>query len=182
MKLRLRSTGALFVALVAAILGSMPGWWLTFLAWTVPCWLVLACVTLWTLVLLACAALRRDRIALRAECRQFLELVLVLAITPWLGRLSIGVELAQVRPELIASAEASVRSGGPRLALWSEVEEDVPDHGILYDGSREIDRPPLRRSAAWTSSATGRFLADDCVSTSHLVGPWYRWSKVCGGY
>jgi hypothetical protein len=84
-----RTVAALFLALVAAILGAMPGWKMCHAAWLVLSWVALGCVVLSSAFL----AIARDRVALRAEARQILNVVLLMpAMLPMGLRWSSGCD------------------------------------------------------------------------------------------
>ncbi len=178
-----RTLAALFLALVAAILGAMPGWKMCFAAWLVFSWTVLGCIVLSSVFLAMFAAMGLDFAALRAEGRQILNVaLLMLAMLP-LGWLSVGVEFAQARADLRAQADASARAGGPRLAMTSRSGADwpLPASGFIYDADAVLARPTAQRPAAWNDSPVMAALASECLTATHLVGHWYRWSSGCDG-
>lgn len=178
-----RTLAALFLALVAAILGAMPGWKMCFAAWLVLSWVVLGCIVLSSVFLAMFAAMGLDFAALRAEGRQILNVVLLMLAMLPLGWLSVGVEFAQARADLRAQADASARAGGPRLAMTSRSDADwpLPASGFIYDADAVLARPAAPRPAAWNDSPVMAALAGDCLTATHLVGPWYRWSSGCDG-
>ena len=178
-----RTLGASFLALVAAILGAMPGWKLCFAAWLVLSWLVLGCVIAGAVALAIAAAVSGEWAAVRAEGRQILCVaVLMLAMRP-MGLLSIGVEFASARASLVARADASARAGGPAIAMTPTSDEDwpIPTSGFVYDRDGVMRTPPARRPDAWRSDPVVAALADDCVRMRHFFGPYWRWSGNCDG-
>ena len=178
-----RTLTALFLALVAAILGAMPGWKMYFAAWLVLSWLVLAGVVLSSVALAIAAVVGQDHAALRAEGRQIFNVgLLMLAMVP-MGLLSTGVEFAQARASLRAQADASARAGGPRLAMTpaSDADWPMPTTGFVYDVEDALGKPAARRPAAWNASPVLAALSGECITVSHFVGHYYRWSSSCGG-
>ena len=178
-----RTLTALFMALVAAILGAMPGWQMCFAAWLVLSWLVLGGVVLSSAILAIAAVIRQDGAALRFEGRQILNVgLLMLAMLP-MGLLSLGVEFAQAQASLRAQADASARAGGPRLAMTAASEADwpMPTAGFVYDVDDALGRPVARRPAAWNDSPVMMALSGECITVTHLVGHYYRWSSGCDG-
>ena len=178
-----RTLAALFLALVAAILGAMPGWKMCFVAWLVLSWGALGCVLLASAWLAMFTAMRLDFAALRADGRQVLNVVLLMLAMLPMGWLSTGVEFAQARASLRAQADASARAGGPRLAMTpiSSADWPMPGSGFVYDADGALARPPSRRPATWNDSAVVIALAGECVTVTHLVGAWYRWNNACDG-
>ncbi len=178
-----RTLGALFLALVAAILGAMPGWKLCFAVWVVLSWLVLGCVIAGAAGLAILAALARNWAAVRGEGRQILCVaVLMLAMLP-LGLLSIGVEFASARASLLARAGASARAGGAAIAMTPTSDEDwpIPTSGFVYDRDGVLATPSALRSAASRDDPVVTALTGECVSVRHFFGPYYRWSGRCDG-
>ena len=178
-----RTMGALFLTLVAAILGAIPGWKLCFAAWVVLSWLVLGCVVVGAAGLAVVATVRRNWAAVRAEGRQVLCVaVLMLAMLP-LGLLSIGVEFASARASLLTRADAAVNAGGPAIAMTPTFDEDwpIPTSGFVYDRDGVLAMPPARRPAAWNDDPVVAALSGECVSVRHFFGPYYRWSGRCDG-
>ena len=176
-----RTLGALFLALVAAILGAMPGWKLCFAAWLVLSWLILGCVIAGAATLAIAAAVRRDWADLRAEGRQVLCIALLMLAMPPLGLLSIGVEFASAHASLVARADASARAGGPAIAMTPASDEDwpVPTSGFVYDRDGVLATPPTRRPDAWRNDPVLASLTGECVGTRHFFGPYWRWSGRC---
>lgn len=178
-----RTLGALFLAMVGAILGAVPGWSMCFSAWLVFSWLVLGCVVFSSTLLSVAAAVARDWRSLRVEARQLLNVaLLMLAMLP-LGMLSIGVEFAFARPGLVARAEASARAGGPAIAMTPASRDDwpMPEHGFIYDRQGLVAMPPSQRAAAWRDDPVLTAMASECVTLSHLGGAYWRWSVGCDG-
>ena len=169
----------LFMTLVAAMLAAVPGWGLCYGVWVAFSWLVLGVVMLGAAALLVVKLVRRDRPQLIEIGRQTLAVLLCMGVLPLMGGLSTWVELAWSHGDLFARAEASVRSGGPRLATMTE-ERIGPPGGIAYDPGAEIEKPPAGRSPAWRNSPEGQRLDVECIRTSHLVGAYYRWEDTCG--
>jgi len=178
-----RTTAALFMALVAAILGAMPGWKICFAAWLVLSWVGLGCVVMSSAFLAMFAAMGLDFAALRAHGRQILNVVLLMLAMLPMGWLSVGVELAQARADLRARADVSARAGGPRLAMTPASNADWPMQtaGFVYDVDGALGRPASRRPAAWNASPVLAALTGECVTVTPFVGPYYRWSSDCGG-
>jgi hypothetical protein len=178
-----RTTGALFLALVAAILGAMPGWKMCFAAWLALSWVVLGCVVMSSAFLAMFAAMSLDFAALRGEGRQILNLVLLMLVMLPMGWLSTGVEFAQARPVLQAQADVSARAGGPRLAMTpaSDADWPMPTAGFVYDVDGALSRPVSRRPAAWNDSPVLAALTSECITVTRFVGDYYRWSSACGG-
>jgi hypothetical protein len=92
-----RTLAALFLALVAAILGAVPGWKPCYAAWLVFSRGVLGCIVLASALLAMFAATGLDCARVRREGRQLLNVVLrMLAMLP-MAFLSTCVDLAQAR-------------------------------------------------------------------------------------
>ena len=93
-----RTLAALFLALVAAILGAVPGWKPCYAAWLVFSRGVLGCIVPASALLAMFAAMGLDCARVRHEGRQLLNVVvlLMLAMLP-MAILSTCVELAQAR-------------------------------------------------------------------------------------
>jgi hypothetical protein len=181
---RLRAPGpvtllGLFMTLVAAMLAAVPGWGLCYCVWVAFSWLVLGVVVLGAAALMVVKLVRRDWPPLIDVGRQTLAVLLCMGVLPLMGELSTWVELAWSHGDLVARAEASARNGGPRLATMME-ERVWFSGGIVYDPGAEIEKPASERSPAWRYSLEGQRLAGECISTSHLVGPYYRWEEACG--
>jgi hypothetical protein len=178
-----RTLGALFLALVAALLGAMPGWKLCFAAWLVVSWLVLGCVIAAAAVLAIAAAVNRDWVAVRVEGRQVLCVVVLMLAMPPMGLLSIGVEFASARAGLVERADASARAGGPAIAMTPTASEDwpMPTSGFVYDRDGVLATPPARRPVAWSRNPVFAGLSGECVNVRHFFGPYYRWSDNCRG-
>jgi hypothetical protein len=176
-----RTLAALFLALVAAILGAMPGWKMCFAAWLVLSWLVLSGVLLSSAFLAIAAVVGQDHAALRGEGRQIFNVVLLMLAMVPMGLLSTGVEFAQSRTGLRAQADASARAGGPRLAMTpaSDADWPMPTAGFVYDVDGALSRPPSRRPAAWNDSPVLMALSGECITVTHFVGHYYRWSSGC---
>lgn len=178
-----RTLAALFLALVAAILGAMPGWKLCFAAWLVLSWLMLGGVIAGAVVLAIAAVAGRDWAALRAEGRQIVCVAgLMLTMLP-MGLLSMAVEFASAHASLVARADASARAGGPAIAMTPTSDEDwpLPTRGFVYDRDGVLRTPPARRPAAWRADPVVAALTAECVELRHVVGPYYRWSGGCDG-
>jgi len=170
----------LFMTLVAAMLAAVPGWGLCYAAWVAFSWLVLGVAVLWAAVLLVVLLVRHDWPRLVQIGRQTVAVLLCMGVLPLMGSLSTWVELAWSHGDLVARAEVSVRGGGPRLATM--IEDRWSPGGIAYDPGAEIEKPPAQRSAAWRNSPDGQRLDGECVTTSHLVGAYYRWEEGCGPF
>ena len=169
----------LFMTLVAAMLAAVPGWGLCYAVWVAFSWLVLGVVMLGAAVLLAVLLVRRKWPQLIEVGRQTVAVLICMGVLPLMGRLSTWVELAWSHGDLCARAEASVRSGGPRLATMLE-ERIGPPGGIAYDPAAQIEKPAATRSPTWRNSPEGQRLDGECIRTSHLVGAYYRWEDTCG--
>ena len=177
-----RTRGALFLTLVAAILGAMPGWKTWFAAWVVLSWLALACVILGAAAMAISAALHKDWPALRVEGRQVLNVAVLMLLMLPLGLLSLGVEFASAHASLLARADASARAGGPAIAMTPTADADWPlNSGFVYDRDGVLSTPPARRPAAWSANPVVIALGGECVDVRHLVGPYYRWNGGCDG-
>ena len=178
-----RTLAALFLALVAAILGAMPGWKMCFAAWLILSWLVLGGVVLSSGLLAIAAVVGQDHAALRAEGRQVFNVVLLMLAMLPMGMLSTAVEFAQSRASLSARADASARAGGPRLAMTpaSDADWPMPTSGFVYDVDGALSLPASRRPAAWNANPVLAALSGECVTVSHVIGPYYRWRGACGG-
>ena len=176
-----RTLGAAFLALVAAILGAMPGWKLCFATWLALSWLTLGCVIAGAVALAIAAAVNGRWAAVRAEGRQILCVaVLMLAMVP-MGLLSIGVEFASAHASLVARADASARAGGPAIAMTptSDADWPIPTSGFVYDRDGVLRTPPARRSAVWPGDPVVAALSGECVRLRHFFGPYWRWSGDC---
>ena len=173
-----RTLGALFLALVAALLGAMPGWKLCFAAWLVLSWLVLGCVIAGAAVLAVAAAVNRNWAAVRVEGRQALCVVVLMLAMPPMGLLSIGVEFASARASLVERADASARAGGPAIAMTPIFSEDwpLPTSGFVYDRDGVLATPAARRPVAWSAHPVVVALTGECVEVRHFFGPYSRWS------
>jgi len=178
-----RTLAALFLALVAAILGATPGWKMCYAAWLVLSWAALGCVLVASAFVAMLRTMALDFAALRAEGRQILNVgLLMLAMLPmaWLSTL---VEFVQARPILRAQADASARLGGPRLAMTaSEAEWPLSNDGFVYDVDETLRKPPSQRPAAWADNPALVTLSGECVAVTHLVGHYYRWSAGCSRF
>ena len=172
---------ALFCALVAAILGAVPGWTMCFAVWVVVSWLMLGCVVLVSAGVALCSMVGRRWPAVVSEARRMLGLVAVMVAIVPLGWLSTWVSFAEVRADLVARADASARAGGPRLAMASSEESSIDATGFVYDPDGVLAQPAAMRRAGWKSDPTLTALAGDCLSVSHLAGSYYRWRNACDG-
>jgi hypothetical protein len=168
----------LFMTLVAAMLAAVPGWGLCYGVWVAFSWLVLGVVVLGAAALLVVLLVRREWPQSIDIGRQAVAVLLCMGLLPLMGPLSTWVELAWTHGDLAARAQASARSGGPRLAMQSE-DGGLEPGGIFYDPDGEIAKPVAARSAAWRDSRDGKFLDDECVGIRHLVGAYYRWQGAC---
>ena len=177
----LRTVGALFLALVAAILGAMPGWTPCFAAWLVLSWLVLGGVVAAAVAMGTAAALRGHWVAVRVEGRQICNVAVLMLLMLPMGLLSIGVEFASARAGLVARAEASARAGGPAIAMTPAPDEDwpVPASGFVYDRNGVLAQPPARLPADWRANPVVDAMTRPCIEMRHLVGPYYRWRGGC---
>ena len=174
-----RTLFALFLTLVAAILGAMPGWKMCFAAWVVLSWLALGCVILGAAAMAIGAALHKDWPALRVEGRQALNVALLMFAMLPLGGLSLGVEFASAHAGLLARADASARAGGPAIAMAvSDVDCD-DNRGFAYDRDGALAMSRARRPAAWNSDPVLAALTSEGVAVRHLFGPYYQWSRGC---
>ena len=176
-----RTLGALFLALVAAILGAMPGWKLCFAAWLVLSWLLLGCVIAGAAAMAVGAVVRGEWAAMRGEGRQILCVVLLMLAMLPMGLLSIGVEFASAHASLVARADASARAGGLAIAMTPTSDEDwpVPTSGFVYDRDGVLATPPAHRPAAWRGNPVVASLTGECVGVRHFFGPYWRWSGTC---
>ena len=172
--------GAMFCALVAAILGAVPGWTMCFACWVVLSWLMLG----WIVPLSALLALRS------LFCRRWAELWLhvrralgiaavMLGILP-LGMLADLVSLAECRADLVARADASARAGGPRLAMTSD-DGTMEATGFVYDPGHALAQPVGIAHPAWRDDPALKSLSGGCLSVSHFAGDYYRWRNACDG-
>ena len=178
-----RTRAALFLALVGAILGAVPGWTLCFAAWLVLSWLVLGCVVVLSMFLVFAAMIRNNRVALRTEGRQVLSVVVLMFAMLPMGMLSTGVEFAQARADLRERADASARAGGPRLAMTPIAYSDwlVTGSGFVYDPGGELAKPASSHPAAWKGNPVLAELTDGCLTMTHFIGAYSRWSNACDG-
>ena len=174
-----RTVVALFVTLVTAILGSVRGWQLCASCWLVFGWLVLACVVAASLALVVTALVGADWPMLRAEGRQVLVVAaLMLAMLP-LRDLVDWLEVVASGPALRARADASMRGGGPCIAMTSHSSDGLSARGgLVYDPAGVI-APRFREAAGWRDDPVVATLSGDCIVEHHLGGPWYRWSEDC---
>ena len=174
-----RVATALFMALVAAILGIVPGWTTCSGCWVLFAWLVLACIVAGSLALAIAALVGGDWPTLRFEGRQASSVaLLMLAMVP-LHDLHAWSDLIISGPELLARADASARAGGPPLSMTV----DAPDaqgmrSGLAYD-RQGIIAPRFRQAVSWRDDPVVVALSGDCIVERHLIGPWYRWEDDC---
>ena len=174
------AAAAMFCALVAAILGAVPGWTMCFAAWVVLSWLMLG----WIVPLSALLALRslffRRWAELWMHMRRALGIAAVmLGILP-LGMLADLVSLAGCRADLVARADASARAGGPRLAMTSD-DGTTEATGFVYDPERALAQPAGIAHPVWRDDPALKSLSGGCLSASHFVGDYYRWRNACDG-
>jgi hypothetical protein len=180
--LRWRTVLALFLALVGAILGTVPGWSACFAVWLAVSWLILMPMALW-IASLSMAALASGRWSTaRGEGLQLAAvLLLMLAMLP-MALEQRWVELAIARSGLQSRAAASARSGGPRLAMTPAMGAKAADAGFVYDPDGVLSRPPQARPAAWNDDPVVTSLAGECFAVTHFAGPFYYWANACAAF
>ncbi len=174
-----RVSTALFMALVVTLLGAVPGWETCAACWLVFSWLVLGCVICASLAAAIAAAVGRDWPGMRADARRALNAGLLMLVMVPLHELTDWLDLAASGATLLSRAQASVRAGGPRLAMTTEPSSGVEARGgLVYDPDGVI-APRFRQAEVWREHPVVVALSGDCVAEHHLIGPWYRWREDC---